>query len=118
MFSYGGGLVHDADGRPTLAAAEALAVLVAALVSGLGASSFALPERAASAAVPVSKTLREQIAVMSTGVDQSLGEPPPLLVTALDPHDPVRGGQLRHLPHPGEQAGVGGGGVVETGGGH
>ena len=52
------------------------------------------------------------------GVDQLLGEPLPLLVAAVDPDDLVGGGQLGHLLHPGQQAGVGGGGVVETGSGH
>src|SRR4028118_1246677 len=51
------------------------------------------------------------------GVDQPLGEPLPLLVAAVDPHHPVRLRELRHLPHPGQQAGGGGGGGGGTGGG-
>ena len=47
-----------------------------------------------------------------------LGEPLPLLVAAVDPDHLVRGRQLGHLPHPRQQAGVRGRGVVETGGGH
>lgn len=46
------------------------AVLAAILLCGLGASSFVAPERPANAAVPLSKTLREQISSMSTGADQ------------------------------------------------
>ena len=52
------------------------------------------------------------------GVDQLLGQPVPLLVGAVDPDDLVRGGQFGHLAHPGQQAGVRGGGVLEPGGGH
>ncbi len=47
--------------------------LAAIVVAGaLGASSFVPPERAATAAVPVSDTVRRQIAIMSTGADQAI----------------------------------------------
>jgi hypothetical protein len=49
--------------------------LFAVVAGALGASSFVPPEQAASAAVPISTEVRDQIATMSTGVDQ------PLLVT-------------------------------------
>jgi hypothetical protein len=65
--------------EPTTAAAaaaaprlSALALLAVAAVSGLGASSFDLPQRQGNPAAPVSQALREQIAVMSTGSDQSV----------------------------------------------
>lgn len=48
------------------------AILFAIVAGALGASSFVPPERAASAAVPVSNSVRDQIATMSTGVDQAL----------------------------------------------
>jgi spore germination cell wall hydrolase CwlJ-like protein len=48
------------------------AVLLAALLLTIGALSFIPRAQPAAAAVPVSKALREQIAGMSTGTDQSL----------------------------------------------
>lgn len=48
------------------------ATLLAIVTGALGASSFVPPERAASAAVPVSNAVRSQIASMSTGIDQPL----------------------------------------------
>lgn len=47
-------------------------LLFAVVAGALGASSFVPPERAASAAVPVSSAVRQQIAAMSTGADQPL----------------------------------------------
>lgn len=46
--------------------------LFAFVAGALGASSFVPPEQAARAAVPISNSVREQIATMSTGVDQPL----------------------------------------------
>lgn len=46
--------------------------LLAVITGALGASSFVPPERAASAAVPLSSAVRAQIATMSTGIDQPL----------------------------------------------
>ncbi len=48
-----------------------VALLVAAVAGGLGASSFIPPEQTARAALPISDTMRTQIASMSTGLEQS-----------------------------------------------
>jgi hypothetical protein len=71
-----GTLVTGKDAKAGMAARRPVWIkgaLVFAIVAGaLGASSFVPPERAASAAVPVSSAVREQIATMSTGADQPL----------------------------------------------
>lgn len=58
-----------AASRPSRIKVVALAAVVAA---ALGASSFVPPERPANAAVPVSNAVRQQIAKMSTGIDQPI----------------------------------------------
>lgn len=51
---------------------QPLAFLTIVILGAVGAAIFLQPDRPANAAVPVSNVLREQIATMSTGADQSL----------------------------------------------
>ncbi len=49
-----------------------VAIVVVIVAGALGASSFVPPEQAARAAVPISDSIRGQIATMSTGADQAI----------------------------------------------
>ncbi len=64
--------VGPATGRAVRPHLLRIALAGVIVVGALGASSFVPPERAAIAAVPVSDTVRRQIAVMSTGSDQAI----------------------------------------------
>ncbi|MCT2558916.1 cell wall hydrolase [Tsuneonella sp. YG55] len=59
------------EGRAQRRIGARVVLALLAVTGALGASSFVPPERAASAAVPVSDTVRRQIATMSTGTDQA-----------------------------------------------